>query len=374
MKKMLFFFVFIVLHLTVKGQDPTPDAWVEDNSNTAITLPPNLGIGSNLRGLISILKTPSDSTLEQILKIKVADAPKDFLAFTNSTILNGRFMPSILAHNETDRRFSMSFSVSTTPENDFGDEPIVKFDARTYTNGEALLGPGFVTNRPLFSWTNLNVIKMILSANGSLGIGTITPQAQLHTTGSVRFEGVQGGLGSALLTTDAQGTLLRNFLPNNSTVAIATTAPAVNSLPRFNQSNVLVNSQLYDNGTNIGIGGVPVPNAKVTVYGVINALSDARTKRNIAPISNALQIVNQLNGYYYNWNTSDEKQVGLIAQEVENVLPELVSHNESGTKFLNYDGLTPVLVEAIKEQQKLLQQQASQIKELQKEIEKLKKR
>ncbi|WP_028524146.1 tail fiber domain-containing protein [Runella limosa] len=374
MRKMLFFVVFIVLHLTAKGQDPTPDAWVEDNSNTAITLPPNLGIGSNLRGLISILKTPSDSTLEQILKIKVADAPKDFLAFTNSTILNGRFMPSILAHNETDRRFSMSFSVSTTPENDLGNEPIVKFDARTYTNGEGLLGPNFVINRPLFSWTNLNVIKMILSANGSLGIGTTAPQAQLHTTGSVRFEGIQGGVGNALLTTNSEGVLLKNFLPNNSTIAVTTTSPTVHSLPRFDQSNVLVNSQLFDNGSNIGIGGAPANNAKVTVYGTINAISDVRTKRNIAPISNALQMVNQLNGYYYNWTTSNEKQVGLIAQEVENVLPELVSHNESGTKFLNYDGLTPVLVEAIKEQQQLLQLQATQIKELQKEIEKLKKR
>ena len=86
MRKMLFFVVFIVLHLTAKGQDPTPDAWVEDNSNTAITLPPNLGVGSNLRGLISILKTPSDSTLEQIQEVE-------------------NVLPELVSHNESGTKF-----------------------------------------------------------------------------------------------------------------------------------------------------------------------------------------------------------------------------------------------------------------------------
>lgn len=367
MKTLIIIFISLVV-IIAKAQDQSPDRWVDDGETTKITLPQN--------GRLSVTKNAVSDLyiMENVAQWKMSDAPLDFLKILNATGVSETFIPMFLGHNQTDNRASMFMIGSTNYNNDYGVEPIVIFDARKYGDAEALTDGSEIANRALFRWQSYKTPYMTLSAKGALGIGTITPQAQLHTTGSVRFEGVQGGLGNALLTTDAQGTLLRNFLPNNSTVAIATTSPAINSLPRFNQSNVLVNSQLYDNGTNIGIGGVPVPNAKVTVYGTINALSDARTKRNIAPIANALQIVNQLNGYYYNWNTSDEKQVGLIAQEVENVLPELVSHSESGTKFLNYDGLTPVLVEAIKEQQQLLKLQAAQIKELQKEIEKLKKR
>ena len=64
----------------------------------------------------------------------------------------------------------------------------------------------------------------------------------------------------------------------------------------------------------------------------------------------------------------------MIAQEVEKVLPELVAETEQGTKFLNYDGITPVLVEASKEQQKQIEKQAKQIELLQKEIKKLRKK
>jgi flagellar biosynthesis chaperone FliJ len=96
-------------------------------------------------------------------------------------------------------------------------------------------------------------------------------------------------------------------------------------------------------------------------------------KKNLVQIENAIDIVNQLNGYNYEWKNSDEKQIGLIAQEVEKVLPEAVSENEKGTKFLNYDGIIPVLTEAIKEQQKTIKKQNDRIEQLFLEIEKLKK-
>ena len=78
-----------------------------------------------------------------------------------------------------------------------------------------------------------------------------------------------------------------------------------------------------------------------------NALSDRRLKENITQISDPLEKVNRLNGVHYNFVNSGKKSMGVIAQEVEAVFPELIA----GTypKSVNYNGLTGLLIEAVKE-------------------------
>jgi len=91
--------------------------------------------------------------------------------------------------------------------------------------------------------------------------------------------------------------------------------------------------------------------------------SDVNYKQNITPYNNALATVLQLDGVYYYWQPMDNyeavvgggsfdnsRQVGFIAQDVEEVVPEVVETDEYG-KVVNYDLLVPVLVEAIQEQQ-----------------------
>ncbi|MBC7527510.1 MAG: tail fiber domain-containing protein, partial [Chthonomonadaceae bacterium] len=95
---------------------------------------------------------------------------------------------------------------------------------------------------------------------------------------------------------------------------------------------------------------------KVNVTGAFTNTSDARYKKNIATFENALDVVMNLRGVTYDWrktefaamNFSEGKQVGLIAQEVEKVLPELVITDGNGYKSVAYVNLIPVLVEAIK--------------------------
>ena len=70
----------------------------------------------------------------------------------------------------------------------------------------------------------------------------------------------------------------------------------------------------------------------------------------------------QLNGVTFNWKKDDRPSVGVIAQEVEKVFPELVNETEN-FKTVNYDGLIGLLIEAIKEQQQ-------QIDELKKQVNK----
>ncbi|MCV6638670.1 tail fiber domain-containing protein [Candidatus Albibeggiatoa sp. nov. NOAA] len=95
--------------------------------------------------------------------------------------------------------------------------------------------------------------------------------------------------------------------------------------------------------------------------------SDVRLKENIRPIRSALETVLQLRGVEYNFISDEDKidHLGFIAQEVEKVVPQLVYPlPDTDKKGVDYQGVIPILVEAMQEQQKLIAQQAEQIKAL----------
>ena len=82
--------------------------------------------------------------------------------------------------------------------------------------------------------------------------------------------------------------------------------------------------------------------------------SDSRLKKDIDPINLGLEAILQLEGKTYKWSDASRSQqthIGLIAQEVEKVIPELVTEDENGFKAIAYAKLTTILIEAIKEQQ-----------------------
>lgn len=87
---------------------------------------------------------------------------------------------------------------------------------------------------------------------------------------------------------------------------------------------------------------------------VFNSLSDAELKDNVQPITNALDIINSMSGVGFNWKETGNKSFGVIAQEIEKVVPELVS-DINNTKTVNYDGIIAFLIEAIKELNKRLE-------------------
>jgi hypothetical protein len=101
--------------------------------------------------------------------------------------------------------------------------------------------------------------------------------------------------------------------------------------------------------------------------GNIVAYSDRRKKENIMSVDNALETLLQLRGVYYN-RTDDEtkkRNIGVIAQEVEEILPEVVTYasdiDEYGVSYGNFAGL---FIEAIKEQNEVIKKQSDEIKEL----------
>ena len=88
--------------------------------------------------------------------------------------------------------------------------------------------------------------------------------------------------------------------------------------------------------------------AGVTVTGAVTESSDIALKSNIEPLTNVLDKINQITGYKYNFTSNNSSSMGVIAQDVEKVFPELV-HGEEGSKSLQYSGLIGALIESIKE-------------------------
>ena len=102
-------------------------------------------------------------------------------------------------------------------------------------------------------------------------------------------------------------------------------------------------------------------------------VSDRRAKTNIQPLGGVLGKVMSLNGVTFDRPSVNEMKgefatgsIGVIAQEVESVYPELVRESRSGLKAVNYTGLVPVLLEAIKEQQEQIELLEQRISELEK--------
>ncbi len=109
-------------------------------------------------------------------------------------------------------------------------------------------------------------------------------------------------------------------------------------------------------GVNSGSSKVVIDAVDVILTNGMTASSDIRLKENFESIGNALELVGQLNGLYYTWKkdagTDKPRKLGFIAQEVEKVIPELVKTDSEGMKSVDYVSVVPVLVEALKHQQK----------------------
>jgi hypothetical protein len=103
------------------------------------------------------------------------------------------------------------------------------------------------------------------------------------------------------------------------------------------------------------------------MQGTLTQASDARLKKDIAPLKNVLPRLLSLSGYNYNWK--DDKnmpglQAGFIAQEVQALMPELVTSNTEGQLAVNYSGMLPYLLEGIKVQQQQIEALTTRLEKL----------
>lgn len=322
---------------------------------------------------------------ERVSSFGVAGVANEFLEITNSTEFANQFIPSIWAHHQADNRFVLRHFATTNTTQDNGTIPMMIFRAEI-RNGLNLTAPNgtgefpwgttsaLVVNRPLFAWENGNTQLMRILANGNTGVGTTTPTTRFHTNGTLRFENIPTVTANTyVLTADVNGVVSRQLSSSFGGGGVVNNCATVNYLTKRDATGIAC-SQVFDNATNVGIG-MTTPAFKLDVNGTVHCtdlstISDAKYKKDVTPIKDALNTVLKLDGKTYNWkrnefkdiNFNDKLQYGLIAQEVEKIIPSLAYKTEGGEYSINYIGLIPVLIEAIKQQQEqivALQDQAN---------------
>jgi hypothetical protein len=104
----------------------------------------------------------------------------------------------------------------------------------------------------------------------------------------------------------------------------------------------------------------------LTMAGDVTAYSDARVKENVKTINNALEKVLKSRGVYYNRTDSEDKKtkIGVIAQEMLEVVPEVVNQDNDGMYNVSYGNITALLIEAIKEQNQIIKDLKQRITKL----------
>lgn len=116
----------------------------------------------------------------------------------------------------------------------------------------------------------------------------------------------------------------------------------------YSGSKVGINNTVNDLTYNLEVSG------SIRASAAVLSNSDERLKENIYPIDNALSRVGQIEGVYFDWKAGGERQVGVIAQQVEKVLPEVVSEDKNSYLSVDYSKIVPLLIEAINEQNSII--------------------
>ena len=215
-----------------------------------------------------------------------------------------------------------------------------------------------------------------IASSGSLGIGTTSPTQELDVNGDFRLRaglydfnnnvGVGGsilistGVGVSWTTLSNTGAISGiNVSQDDTGIRYPLFASGTNATTTVQYIDAT--AIVYNTSTNcLGIGSL-TPTSKLDIIGDIrvsgiitandfDSRSDERLKINIKTITNPIEKVLQINGVTFNWKETGKATLGVIAQNIEVVLPELVSNTDP--KTVNYNGLIGLLIECVKDQQK----------------------
>jgi len=233
-----------------------------------------------------------------------------------------------------------------------------------------------------------------VTVSGSIYAGAISTSGGVIVGGDLT---VLGSVNAPNLNITSLGNLTQITVSNNVTTAnlSVTNTALINNLTVSGDVNI---NSTVSSGTGkiilgnsnaasvVGIGGTPSGTYKLEIFGnlkstSINETSDIRYKKNIRPLTGSLNKVLALQGVNYLWRTDEfpgkgfdtSLQMGVIAQQVESIVPEVVRTDEKGFKSVEYSKLVALLIEAVKEQQKIIDEQKSDLNKLKSDSGKIEK-
>jgi hypothetical protein len=238
----------------------------------------------------------------------------------------------------------------------------------TLTIGTGLSGTSYngstgvtIANTGVLSVTTNTGLSTNASATGNITITNTGVTSNVAGTGI----SVSGATGTVTITNSGVTSIVAGTGVSRDSATGAVTISIGQAVAT--SSNVQFNSLGIGMAASATAGRIDATN-DIVAY----SSSDIRFKENIKPIENALQKISKISGNTYDWKAENKiehgyegNDVGVIAQEIEEVLPQLVQTRDNGYKAVKYDKLVALLIEGIKEQQ-------TQIHSLTIEIEKLK--
>jgi hypothetical protein len=218
---------------------------------------------------------------------------------------------------------------------------------------------------------------LYFNSTGSFNTSSGTSALEQNTTGSNNTAG--GYLSLLYNTTGSYNTALGTGAGPDSKSNNLSYATAIGAGAVVSQSNSLVLGGPLGSGyqVNVGIGTATPANVFTIAQGAGQAISDGwsvyssrRWKTNIQTLDGALDKVERLRGVSYELKANGKHEVGVIAEEVGAVVPEVVTWDKNGSdaQGVDYSRLTALLIEATKEQQVLIQQQQEQITRLMSQV------
>ena len=227
-----------------------------------------------------------------------------------------------------------------------------------------------------------NIDGKLYVAGGKVSIGDPLTEDNLPTWGNWRYSLQLNGVNNTSIGFNDNAASVSSIRYNNNgfviggddgwgtrPVYIAEKGYFGTSSPSFAKTSIWYNSArggevdggvgwLYLNWNN-GTLGTHIGNGN-NGYGLITAQgflysSDRSLKKDIVPLKDSLEKIMKISGYSYKWKSTDTKDMGVIAQEVEAVYPEIVHTNSEGIKSVEYANLIAPLIEAVKSQEKEIQ-------------------
>lgn len=220
---------------------------------------------------------------------------------------------------------------------------IASSDTNTVTNVGA--------NNSNFTNGNINIVgsnaTTVSKSGNTITIHSTDNNTDTDTITNIGANGGSYSNGNISIT----GSGATSVSKSGNTVTISSTNTTYSNLNEFTNGpgyTTYSSNQATDTTSTVQFGLVRSTGDVVAFYS-----SDERLKDNIAPIENSLDKVGQLKGYEFDWNDKQDvyegHDVGVIAQEVEKVVPELVQTRDDGYKAVKYEKIVPLLINAINE-------------------------